>query len=99
MLRSGSDSAPIRWTFYGVTAACLALFAYGLFHVVRVALESSDTTVQVVLGVSALISIGLLAAAIAGVSRSRHPGGHFLVSAASLAGTFVSFVGLLMIAF
>ncbi len=99
MLRSSSDVALVRWAFYGLAVICVGLFGYGLFHVVRVASESTDGTVQVVLGLSALLAIGLLATAVVGVARSRHPGGHFLVSMASLFGAFVSFIGLLMVAF
>lgn len=99
MLRSSSDIAAVRWAFYGLAAFCVSLFGYGLFHVVRVASESTDGGVRVVLGLSALIAVGLLAVVVIGVVRSRHPGGHFLVSMASLLGAFVSFTGLLMVAF
>jgi hypothetical protein len=99
MLRSSSDTAAVRWVFYGLAAFCVSLFGYGFFHVVRVAAESTDGGVRVVLGLSALGAAGQFAAVAIGAARSPHYGGHFLVSMASLFGAFVTFIGLLIVAF
>ena len=99
MLRSNANLVAVRLALYGLAALCVSLFGWGLFHVVRVASESPDRVVRVVLGLCAFIMVGLLAAAVIGASRSSHPGGHFLVSMAALFGAFLSFVGLLMVAF
>lgn len=97
MLKSNAKHAVARWALYALMVFCLSLFGWILFHVMRIALFVAAGPVRVVLGTSALAMAGLLGSATTLVLRSRHTGGHLLISLAAILGAFVGFIGLGMV--
>ena len=94
MLRSGAPSAGRRFVLHAVAVGTLALFAWMLFYVVRIAVRADDARVRVWMGGVAVVALALVGVSAVYVRRSPHSGGYAIVSLAAMAATFVCFIGL-----